>query len=122
MEGGMKTPEKKNGLHFQRRHGYVYVVRGYKGFVKVGAAHNVKSRMRQLRMKDQSIQLVASIRCDRFMYLEKFLHVELKENQVANEWYKHETKVLKTIIDFLKSHGTIFGAYEIFFAAPGRSY
>lgn len=107
-----------NGLHINRRNGYVYVARGHKGFVKVGGAANINTRMAQLRRKDQTIKLVAAIKSDRYMYLEKFVHIELKDYQVANEWYRKEKEVIKKIVDFLSKHGEIFGAYEVLFTSP----
>lgn len=114
----MKKEEAANGLHFSRKNGYVYIARGYKGFIKVGAAHNVENRLRQLRRKDNTIKLVACIRSERYMYLEKFLHLELSEYKVANEWYKNELAVIAIIVKFMISHGIIFGAGEVFFTAP----
>ena len=52
------------------------------------------------------------------MYLEKFIHAALIDLKIANEWYKGEKKLIKKVVDFLKGHGEIFGAYEILFTAP----
>lgn|SRR5574341_236381 len=103
--------------HFQRGIGYVYLARGYKGLVKVGGAFSAENRMRSLRIKDHSIKLIAKIRSERYMYLEKFIHAELAEFKVANEWYRNEKEIIKKVIAFLQKHGDIFGAYDIFFTS-----
>ena len=67
----------------------------------------------RFRRKTHGIKLVAQIRSLRFMYLEKFLHLELKDYEITREWYSDEQKVLEIVINFLKQHGSVFGAYDI---------
>lgn len=100
-------------LYTNRTDGYVYIAKDELGNVKLGGASNVNKRLAQLRRKTHSIKLVAQIRSFRFMYLEKFLHLELKDYEIAREWYSDEQKVLEIVINFLKQHGSIFGAYDI---------
>ena len=106
---------KNNGLFTQRNNGYVYIAEDDIGNVKVGGTHNVQKRLRQLRRKHPSLKLVAQIKAEHFMYLEKFLHIHLKDGELIREWYCDLNIVIKETVDFLKRFGEVFGAYEIHF-------
>ena len=107
-------------LFASRTDGYVYIARDGDGNIKVGGAKNVQRRLAQLRRKCGILNLVAEIRSERYMYLEKFLHLALAKYSIVREWYKNEKAVLATVIEFLSKHGEIFGAYDIHFIAPSR--
>lgn len=103
-----------NGLFKDRLGGWVYMARAGKQ-VKIGGTGNVKTRMAQLRLKYPNIELIARIRSDRYMLLEKLLHIHLKKYNIQKEWYKNEKRVIRSIYEFLNKHGEIVGAYEIDF-------
>lgn len=101
-----------------KKSGYVYVARERHGDIKVGKSIDFQKRMRQFDRVLHGIQVVALIKSDDYGMLEKFIHKELKDLEIWNEWYKNEKEVLRRIVDFMKSHGQLFGAYEIFFTSP----
>ena len=101
--------------------GYVYIARAKNGDVKVGKSINYRARMKNHENTSRGgIKLVAVIKADNYSHLETFIHNKLKGLglEIWNEWYKNEELVLRTIIDFMKGHGEIFGAYEIYFTSP----
>ena len=101
-----------------RKNGYVYIARDIDGNIKIGGASDVKRRMKQLSSKKKGLIVIAVIRAEWFMYLEKFLHLHLKEHEIVREWYENEKEVIKKVVNFMQGHGEIFGAYEIFFTSP----
>jgi type II secretory pathway component PulL len=100
--------------HENRGVGYVYIARN-NGLIKIGGTHNVGIRMSQLRVKNRFIKLIAYIKADKYMYMEKFIHSHLKHLQVENEWYKDSEEIISAVIDFVKKHGELFGAQDINF-------
>ena len=106
---------KKNSFYTLRKNGFIYVARDEYGNLKIGAAHNVQKRIHGLRLGHPSLKLVASIQAVMFMDLERYIHLELEEHQIAREWFycKDEKVILSKLETFLKKHGEIFGAEKI---------
>ena len=100
--------------------GYVYLIGDSNDNVKVGHSISVASRLRSLRTGNIGIKLVAAIRTDQCILLESFLHEHLKEYHVNGEWYKGINSVTSKVIEYIKKHGEIFKAFDIYFPAPDK--
>lgn len=103
---------KPSMVHSQRKHGFLYIAKDESGIIKVGGAFNVKLRISQLNKKHR-LTLIAYVPAVYFMQFEKFIHIQLKEHRIANEWYDNEKEVLKIIMDFTDKHGVVFGAESL---------
>jgi len=70
-----------NTFHSLKTNGFVYLAKDDMGNIKVGSSSSYESRIKQLRTKCKSIKLVATIKANRFTYLEKLLHDRLRRGK-----------------------------------------